>query len=376
MSPPLSQVGTDTVPSTLASLARERWPMVSVIAPMYNEERFLSQFVGAMVAQDYPRDRFEVLLVDGQSEDGTVELAQRMVREHANFRLLTNPDRSLPHGSNIGIRNARGEIVARADVHAGYPPDYLRCCVDALLQHDAWCVGGVLRTEPGAPTAVARAIAIVQSHPFGTGNSYARIGTDLRVVDSVGYPCMRRSVFERVGLYNEQMPRHEDVELYSRIRRAGGKLMVVPSIRATYYARSTMRGLLRQAWHNGHETLMAWLTDRSCTRIRHWIPGAFVCSLVVLGTAAPWSGWALALLLAEAGAYLLALSAATVDVGMRYGWRMAPVVAGMCALHHLAYGLGTCAGLLVLPSVYARVKGYRYPLLTPGAAGSQPQESG
>lgn len=336
-------------------------PRVSVIAATYNEERYIEQFAACMAAQDFPARDFEVLIVDGGSRDKTRPLAEAIVRRDPRFRLVDNPDRFQPQARNVGVRQARGEIVVVADVHAAYPPDFIRASVDGLQRSGAWCVGPILTTEPGADTRTARAIAIVQSHPFGVGNSQARIGKEASVVDSLAFPCLRKSVFEKVGLFHERLPRHEDTEFFGRIRRAGGTLMVMPSIRATYFARPAVMPLLAQAWANGYETATAKVADPASTSLRHWIPGFFVASLVVFGMggiALPvlWCGFALA-----AGSYLLVLAAASLHVGFTRSWPLVPWVAPLFVLHHLAYGTGTLAGIWGLARDYRKIKNYRHP---------------
>ncbi|MBE3099966.1 MAG: glycosyltransferase family 2 protein [Planctomycetes bacterium] len=338
-------------------------PLVSVIAPMYNEAAFLMQFVESMLRQTYPHDRMEVLLIDGGSTDGTLDLARKVVQEHACFRLLHNPDRFLPQGLNIGIRNVRGEIVARADIHVWYPPDYLAACVRVLQENDVWVVGGVLRTEPGGAGRVAGGIAVVQSHLFGVGNSGVRISDTQSWDTDVAFPCMWRWVFGKIGLYQELLPRHEDLLLYSRVRRLGGHLLVDPSIRSTYYARPTARGLVKQAWHNGYETAPAWVADRACVSLRHWVPGAFVALLVILALGAIFWWPAGVALMIVGGLYGLAWFVACLDVGFRRGWRHVPVVAVVFVLHHMTYGLGTLVGIGAAIRDWRKIKGYHIPTL-------------
>ena len=338
-------------------------PRVSVIAATYNEERFIGQFAACMAAQDFPPQGFEVLIVDGGSRDKTRPLAEAIVQRDPRFRLVDNPGRFQPQARNVGVRCARGEFILVADVHASYPPDFIRASVEGLRQSGAWCVGPILTTEPGGATRTARAIAIIQSHPFGVGNSQARVGKDARVVDSLAFPCLRKAVFEKVGLFHELLPRHEDTELFGRIRRAGGTLMVLPSIRATYFARSAASPLLAQAWANGYETATARIADPASTSLRHWIPGLFVASLIVFGLGGIflpilWWLWALA-----AGSYLAVLAAASLHVGLTRSWSLVPWVAPLFVLHHMAYGLGTLAGLWGLLGNYRKIRDYRHPTL-------------
>src|SRR6266513_1865168 len=224
------------------SPATPRVPTVSVIVPCRDEERYIARCLDSIAATDYPRERLEVLVVDGMSEDRTRAIVADYGARYPFIRLLDNPGRIPPTAVNTGIRAARGEILVRVDAHGVYPPNYIPALVAALEQTGADSVGGVLVTLPANDTAIAQGIAIAMSHPFGVGNSYFRVGVrEPRWVDTIAFFCCRRETFERVGLFDETLARDEDSEFNGRLIQAGGRILLVPHVTAQYYARGWRR---------------------------------------------------------------------------------------------------------------------------------------
>ncbi|MCL2330438.1 MAG: glycosyltransferase, partial [Phycisphaerae bacterium] len=105
-------------------------PFVSIIVPIRNEAEFIEQCLRSLLNDDYPRDRMEILVMDGMSNDGTREIVQRLAQSDNRVRLLDNPERIVPHAMNSGIRAARGEIITRLDGHADVLPGFLRRSVE------------------------------------------------------------------------------------------------------------------------------------------------------------------------------------------------------------------------------------------------------
>jgi len=206
---------------------------VTVIVPCRNERRYIAACLDSILATAYPADRLEVLVVDGASDDGTRDAVRAYAAREPRVRLLDNPRRSAPAALNLGIRAARGEIIARMDAHVVYPPHYLPVLVEALLETGADNVGCPIVTLPADESATARAIACALSHPFGVGNSRFRIGSAVRrEVDTVPFGCFRRDVFDRVGLFDEELIRNQDDEFNFRLIRSGGRVLLVPDVAA------------------------------------------------------------------------------------------------------------------------------------------------
>src|SRR6266480_5849379 len=200
-------------PRAGCSMSGSASPLVSVVVPCRNEERYIAACLDSILASDYPRDRLEVLVVDGLSDDRTREILGRYTARHPSIRRLDNPQRITPTALNVGIRAAEGDVVMRMDAHVLYPSTYVSQLVAALEETGADCVGGVIETLPADESATARAIALGLSHPLGVGNSYFRIGSrERRWADAVSFGCYRRDVFNRIGLFDEELLRDQDDE--------------------------------------------------------------------------------------------------------------------------------------------------------------------
>src|SRR5882724_2247566 len=201
--------------------------LVSIVIPCCNEREHIVPCLDSILASDFLPNVLEVLVIDGMSDDGTAEIACTYATTHPVVRVVQNPERTVSYALNRGIREARGEVIVRMDTHVTYSPTYLRTLVDALVAYRADNVGGLITTMPGDDSAVAHAIALALSHWFGVGNSYFRIGTptpEPRWVDTVPFGCFRRQVFERVGLFDEDLVRNQDDEFNLRLVRGGGRV--------------------------------------------------------------------------------------------------------------------------------------------------------
>jgi glycosyltransferase involved in cell wall biosynthesis len=320
-------------------------PTVTVIVPTRNEERFLVKCLDSIVATDYPVDRLEVLVADGRSEDRTREIVAEYAARHPWIRLIDNPGRIAPTALNRGIAEARGDVIVRMDSHALYPTDYLRRLVSALLETGADNVGGCLVTLPVDDTPVARAIALGISHPFGVGNSYFRIGARTRRwVDTVPFGCFRRDVFDRVGTFDEELVRNQDDEFNFRIVRRGGRVLLDPTIVASYYARRSLGELSRMFYQYGYfKPLVARKVGRVMT-LRQLVPAAlllFVALAVVVALVAPRAALPLGAVLAQ---YLAVLVFATVRAAHLYGPRTVLALFMIFPTIHACYGFGFLRG--------------------------------
>jgi cellulose synthase/poly-beta-1,6-N-acetylglucosamine synthase-like glycosyltransferase len=256
-------------------------PSVSVIIPVRNEEKHIEACIENVLDTRYPLKKIEILVIDGESTDRTVEIISDLQRRGLNVRLFSNPRRIPYSGLNIGLKNARGDIVMRVDARSICPQDYISKCVRTLLETGADNVGGVQR--PIGTTPTQRAIALATSHVWGAGNAQYRLGRKSGYVDTVYLGCFRKEVFERVGLYDEDGPViSEDSEMNQRIRAAGGKVYLNKDIVVEYYAKPTLRGLWNQYLIYGGAKAHTFLRTTRLTSPRQLIPVAFLPGLIAL----------------------------------------------------------------------------------------------
>jgi glycosyltransferase involved in cell wall biosynthesis len=316
-------------------------PSVSIVVPCRNEEHYIVECLDSILACDYPHDRLEVLIVDGMSDDSTRAILTDYATRHPEVRVLDNPRRITPVALNIAIRAARGDVIVRMDAHVVYPTNYVSRLVAALDEFGADNAGAVLRTLPANQTPMGRAIAIGMSHPFGVGTSYFRIGTaEPRWVDTIAFFCIKKSTFDRVGLFDEELIRHQDGEFNARLIKAGGRILLIPDVVSYYYARSTLRQVGRMFYQYGYfKPLVAKKLGRFMT-MRQLIPPGFVLSLVATGiTALLWTP-ALYLFALVAGSYAAVVLGAAVQTALKEGPATGLAFATVLPVIHVSYGLG------------------------------------
>jgi succinoglycan biosynthesis protein ExoA len=323
---------------------RARIRRVSVIAPMWNEADHVADLVADLAAQDFDGD-IELLVGDGRSTDDSIARLEEAARRHGlPVTVLDNPHRWVSHALNACIEAARGDLIVRVDCHSGYPSDYVRRCVTAAEETGAENVGGVFVPKGRTPTE--RAVAVAMDNPFG-GIHWTRHRSGERVeVDTVPYGAFRPDAFERAGLFDESLVRNQDDEFNLRLRLAGGRIVLDPSIRIFYTPRGSYRRLFRQYYEYGLWKPAVMRKHGQVVSVRSLVPGGFVASLVVLVPLAPWLAPAAVLLAAELALYAVgALTFAA--AGLRRAgeqWRLLPRVIAAFPTFHVSYGLGTIAG--------------------------------
>lgn len=332
---------------TSAPLRATPAPLVSVLVPCRNEVACIEKCLDSILANDYPRESIEILVIDGLSDDGTEAILRVYAEADSRVRVLTNPQRVVPHALNLGLRRAAGEIIMRMDAHAKYPPHYISALVGWLLRTDADNVGSACVTLPENGTAQARAIAVALAHPFGVGDARFRLGTtEPRWVDTVPFGCFRRDVFERIGGFDEELARNQDDEFNHRLLKSGGKILLVPGVVAHYYARGSLRQLARMYFQYGYlKPLVARKVGRVMTR-RQLIPAVLVTMLLLSGVLALWFPLAKAAFAGVLGVYGVANVTASAVAARRHGFRVGLWLAAAFPAMHLSYGVGFLWGVL------------------------------
>jgi succinoglycan biosynthesis protein ExoA len=260
--------------------------IVSVIIPCYNEEQFIGKTLENL-AHQYDAANFEIILIDGRSEDRTREVITSFTANHPqlNVILLDNPSRHIPVALNIGIEAARGDIIARMDAHAVPSPEYIRRCVKVLEQDNIGVVGMPCRVRPGASSLTARAVAAAVSHPFGIGDAKYRLteGTSPQeAVDTVAFACFRKSLWMKLKGFNETLLTNEDYDFNYRVRLTGQQVILDRGGHCDYFARTTLKRLAEQYWrYGGWKAQMLKLHPRSL-KLRHLVAPSFVLSMIFL----------------------------------------------------------------------------------------------
>lgn len=322
--------------------------MVSVICPIYNEEKYITKCIESVLEQDYPTEDLEILFVDGLSTDKTRKIVSDYATRYNQIRLLDNPHRIVPYAMNIGIKAAKGDIIIRLDGHVEYPTNYISKCVHYLMTlSNAENVGGVCQTLPCNERNISQAIAIALSTGFGMGNSSFRIGsTEIRKVDTVPFGCFRKSLFERVGYYDNELVRNQDDELNGRIIKNGGTIYLIPEIKTKYFSRDKISKVRRMFYQYGLYKPLVNKKLGSPATARQFVPLLFLLGIVLGGILSVFSIYIMYTYFAVLALYL----AIGLFIGCKYAVKyrrpmLTLLMPYVFANVHLSYGYGYLRGI-------------------------------
>ncbi len=325
---------------------------ISVIVPCRNEKNYVKHFLDSVILQDWPKNQLEFLIADGMSEDGTRELIEEYQKTYPFIRLLDNREKYTPLALNTAIKASKGNIIIRMDSHAKYENDYIAKCVKYLHEYGADNVGGTMKTIPANDTLEAKSIALCMSHGFGVGNSqFRRSGSQEnqkpREVDTVFGGCFKREVFDRVGLFNEKLRRSQDIDFNIRLKKAGGKIMLVPDIVSYYYPKATFKEFFKHNLLDGQGTILPLRFTGKPFKLRHYIPGFAVFLFCALSIYSFWSPLSLIVLLGLIGLYVIFACFVAIGIASRErDVRLFFIMPLVFASRHIAYGIGSLVGLI------------------------------
>jgi GT2 family glycosyltransferase len=298
---------------------------------------------------DYPKDKLEILVIDGMSEDNTRAILKEYEEKYPFIKIISNTIRVTPVALNMGIREASGDYIIILSSHSKIDKNFLRINVEGFQKYEADCIGGRIVTQPSNTSLMAEAIAIAISHLFGVGNSYFRIGLkEPKSVDTVPFACYRKEVFDRIGLFNEHLVRNQDIEFNIRLKNAGGKIILVPDIVSYYYARSKLKDLARNNFWNGFWVIYSTKFAKMPFSIRHLIPLVFVTSIMssLIGSIfyAPLA-YIFSLIFT---AYFITAVFFSINISFSKGLKLIPLLVSTFFTLHFSYGLGSIWGFIRL----------------------------
>ncbi|TDI83750.1 MAG: glycosyltransferase family 2 protein [Caldithrix sp.] len=316
---------------------------ISVIVPIRDEEKYIRQCLVALQAQDYPHESYEVIVVDGLSDDATPTIVKSFCSSNSNFRMLENVHRIPATGLNIGIRAAKAKVIVRVDGHAVVETDYLTQCLNYLQQTEADCVCGLIKTIQ--TTTKGTAIALSMSSFFGVGNARFRISGKEGYVDTGAFLAYRREIFDRIGFFDEDLIGCEDDEFHYRLRSKGGRIFFTPKIQSKYYSRSSYRELFKQYFRYGLGKVNVLKRHLRMMQLRQFVPpvlvGIFILSVLLFLFVSP-------VFLFIPSLYITACLFAAVAISKKNGWKYLIFLLPVFCCLHFGYGLGFISGLLKL----------------------------
>jgi len=319
---------------------------VSVIVPVRNNEKHVANCLDSILAQDYHREKLEILVADGMSEDGTRKILKEYCDKYSHISILDNPSRMTPQAFNIGIRNSKGEIITLMSPHCTFTNNYISKCVEYLHKTKADNIGGI--TEHRGEGFTGSAIAFASVNKFGLGGAKFRTAQKAQYVDTVFPGAWPRETFEKYGYFNDQLIRNQDIEHNFRIRKNGGKVYFTPEIKCVYFCRSNLKDLWKQNFGNGIWSIKTVKIAPGSLSLRHFVPLIFVCGLIGSMIFSFFSFWGNILLLLIIGSYLLAVIFFSIKIGFTKGIKHVFILPIIFMTMHLSYGFGSLMALIRL----------------------------
>ncbi|HZT56217.1 MAG TPA: glycosyltransferase family 2 protein [Burkholderiaceae bacterium] len=320
---------------------------VSVIVPCRNERAYIEGFCAGVLRQRLaPGWQLQLVIADGESDDGTRELLQRLAAADARIVWIANPARIVSAGLNSALKLATGEVIVRMDVHSEYADDYIAQCLAVLAETGADNVGGPWRAVPDADGgAMQHAVAAAFQSRWVAGGALSRQLDYDGPADTVYLGSWPRASFERFGGFDEALVRNQDDEHNLRIVKGGGRVWQSSRIRSVYRPRATLRQVFRQYLQYGYWKPFVMKKHGQPASLRHAVPGVFVAGLL-LSAALALAGLTAWPLLALAGLYALGVLAMTAAIAASQPvawpalWRIPAVIAA----YHVGYGIGSIIG--------------------------------
>ena len=335
--------------------------LISIILPIHNEANFINNAIDSILRQNHINQEIEILIADGISTDGTRDIIKNKQKDNANIYLIENHEKIVPTGFNSALSISKGEIIIRVDGHTEIAPNYLEKCMKVFMNTEAECVGGA--TKHIAPGIIGNAVRIAQSSKFGVGGVPFREGVHLgRYVDTLAFGAYKRKVFEKIGGYDEELVRNQDDEFNFRLIQSGGKIWLDPSIKSTYYARTSLLKLFKQYFQYGFYKIRVMQKRKGFASWRHIIPAVFVLSII--------SGLLLTFFKIRFPLFFLAGSYASFNMGASlfqflyniehlFSILLLPVT---YFIMHFAYGIGSLWGLVYFIDKWGdtKIKDYHF----------------
>ncbi|MEW5766345.1 MAG: glycosyltransferase family 2 protein [bacterium] len=328
-------------------MAYYKLPSVSIIIPCRNEERFIGKCLDSIIAQDYPKDKLEVLVVDGMSEDETKKGVSEYSQKYPFIRLLENQKRVTPVAMNIGIKNAKGDLIVMINSHAVIDSDFLINGVKYLNKTNADAVGGMLNTINEGDDIVSRAIPFAADSIFGAGGKRYRSRTNEGFVsDTLPYCLYKKEVFSKIGLIDEELIRDQDEEFNYRLIKNGGRIYFSPLIKSHLHLRPSLKKLWCQHYQYGYFKPLVAQKVGAVLTWRQLIPSVFVGSLIMCGILSflikPFL-WIFLLIILS---YLTANLGFSLLLSVKRGLKHLMVLPIAFVTLHLSYGVGYLKGIV------------------------------
>jgi succinoglycan biosynthesis protein ExoA len=318
-------------------------PFITIAMPVRNEERYIQGVLETLLAQDYPKDKYEIIVADGESTDRTRAIVSEVAAKvPVPIKLINNPKRLSSAGRNIGITNGRGDVVAFVDGHCKIETDqWLRNIAELMETTGAMCLCRPQPLDDPSNTEFQDMIAACRGSALGHGldSSIFDLNNEKFINPTSSGAIYKREVFDRLGLYDESFDACEDVELNHRVWKAGLPAYISPKVTVRYAPRENLRGLFKQMSRYGQGRFHFISKHPDAISIGQLIPPGFVAALILALVLTPFFPVARYTLVTMVIFYMAAVLASSLILAIRHGAQF--LWGGPAIYPTIHFGLGT-----------------------------------
>jgi GT2 family glycosyltransferase len=322
------------------------YPKVSFLMPVLNEEKTVRQCLDSLFELDYPREKIEILVAEGNSTDDTMNIVEAYARKYKNIKLLNNSTGNTAIGRNICIEHATGEMLMNYSGHVIAEKNLLNVLALKLLKLPKEIAGvGCSNISPKAQNFVGQVTGVAFSGFMGGKNSFPQneVFQEERFVEHVSFTCYRRGIVEEVSNFDPEFWCGQDAELDIRIKKAGYKLLYTPETRVYHFKRSTFRSLFRQMYSYGLARAKMLKKHPDTFRIVYLFGSGFILGIILLSALTILKLIPPELIATLALLYVLLSIISSIQVTKKPGLVMASIL--FYFVTHVSYGLGFLRGI-------------------------------
>jgi len=255
---------------------------VSIVIPCRNEEKYIANCLDSILSSDYPQELIEVKIVDGMSDDNTREIIQEYSTKYDFIELLDNLQQKTPYAFNIGIKQSTSDFVIFMGARFELSKNYISYSINKLKEEQTLgCIGGAIHNSFENNTSETISKAMNSSFGVGAGNFRTNFDEEI-YVDTVSCAVYRMSIFDELGLFDEQLTRNQDDDFNYRVTKAGYKILSSGKISYRYMVRASFSKLFRQYYQYGYWKVFVNKKHKTITTIRQLVPFMFVSYLILL----------------------------------------------------------------------------------------------
>ena len=341
-------------------MINSQFPFITVAMPVRNEEKFIGGTLKELLQQDYPSDRFEIIVADGESTDETRKVVETIAHNYPQVVLWSNPGRLPSSGRNVGFRRGKGDIFVVIDGHCRINNDhFFRNIIDCFERSGAQCLGRpqpfIIPEEPTMQKAIALARISWLGH---SSNSFIHSGNEGFVSPASVGCAYKKEIFEKIGFVDESFDACEDVEFNYRVEKAGFKTFFSPKIAISYYPRETLAGLWKQLIRYGKGRFNFIFKHPEAVNLDIFLPAALVIGIIFGPLFKFINNYFLWIYIAILLLYFSLIVCESIKLGMKNGFGLIAKLIITFPVIHVGLGVGMMSGVWNKISKYLFNKKY------------------